>query len=415
MKSIGLKDYRFSLSWSRVMNWDADLARMVPNEPGIAFYTALIRGLCEANISAHITLFHWDLPQALHELKGGWHTPNNTPMHDEFERYAVLAFERFGPMPNVKTWFTFNEPWTFAVAGYSAGNHAPGCVPFQPGGGPCANGATAPYVVSTNVLNAHARAAFAYRSRFKVTQGGRIGITLNCEMALPLTDKAEDAAAARRALDFWLGWWLLPLVVGEYPSTMREAARERLPEFTPKERGLLVGSLDVLGINHYSTHLVRDAAPAEVVHAASGTPVDGWNADQRVVTSFGADWVAAASPWQKSYPPGIRGLLNWVATKYDGDILVTENGWSCNTFTLEEAKADQQEVDYYAGYTEQVRLAMVEDGVPVKGYFGWSLMDNYEWADGYSKRFGLFYVDYATQVRTPKKAALWWNNTRSTC
>jgi len=134
-----------------------------------------------------------------------------------------------------------------------------------------------------------------------------------------------------------------------------------------------------------------------------------------VVSTFGADWPRAASDWQRSYPPGLRGLLNWVASKYDGDIYVTENGWSCNSFSAEDAANDQQQLDYYAGYTEQVRRAIVEDGVRVRGYFGWSIFDNYEWADGYSKRFGLFFVDYATQERTPKKAAHWWKETRSAC
>jgi len=114
-------------------------------------------------------------------------------------------------------------------------------------------------------------------------------------------------------------------------------------------------------------------------------------------------------------PPGLRGLLKYTATKYSGEIYVTENGWSCNTFTAAEAAADTQQRDYYRDYTEQVRLALVEDGVRVGGYFGWSIFDNFEWADGYSKRFGLFFVDYATQKRTPKLAAQWWHDTRSQC
>ena len=158
MHELGLKHYRFSLSWSRMMSWDG--TRMVPNEAGIAWYAGFIDELLAVGIAAHVTLYHWDLPQALHDFKGGWHTPDNTAIIDEFDAYAALAFERFGSV--VDTWFTFNEPWSFAVSGYSLGNHAPGCVPKQLNG-PCANGDTMPYIVSTNVLNAHARAVDTYR------------------------------------------------------------------------------------------------------------------------------------------------------------------------------------------------------------------------------------------------------------
>ncbi|KAL1519417.1 hypothetical protein AB1Y20_022941 [Prymnesium parvum] len=403
MKQIGLKHYRFSLSWSRMMSWNGQT--MVPNEPGIAWYSAFLNGLLAAGIQAHVTLYHWDLPQALHDHKGGWHTPGNEEMVMEFNKYAALAFDRFGD--RVTTWFTFNEPWTFTVSGYSQGNHAPGCAPEQ-AQGPCVNGDVMPYIVSTNVLNAHARAVATFRKKFAFK--GKISITLNCETSIPLTADPADVAAADRAMDFWLGWWLEPILTGQYPQSMRENVGNRLPSFTPQQQKLLVGSIDLIGINHYSTHLVRNVHDGEV-----GDSFCGWAQDQHVAMSFADDWPRAASSWQRAYAPGIRKLLNWVAQKYKGDILVTENGWSCNSFTAAEAAQDQEQLNYFAEYTEQVRLALVEDGVPVRGYFGWSLEDNFEWADGYTKRFGLFFVDYATKERTPKAAAVWWKETRSTC
>lgn len=341
----------------------------------------------------------------MHDHKGGWHTPKNDQIVQEFAKYATLAFERFGG--RVTTWFTFNEPWTFTVSGYSLGLHAPGCAPEQKSM-PCANSDIMPYIVSTNVLNAHALAVWVYRNKFAFT--GRISITLNCEMAIPLTSSDADAAAAERAVQFWLGWWLQPILTGEYPSVMRQNVGDRLPNFTASEQEMLIGSIDLLGMNHYSTHLVRDVKEGE-----RGDSSSGWEADQHVVTSFDEEWPKAASPWQRSYPPGIRLLLNWVAKRYKGEIYVTENGWSCNSFNVTAAIQDQEQVDYFAKYTEQVRLALVEDGVRVRGYFGWSIFDNFEWADGYSKRFGIFFVDYKTQVRTPKAAAKWWKETRSTC
>jgi len=157
-----------------------------------------------------------------------------------------------------------------------------------------------PYIVSTNVLNAHARVVQTYRKRFQPTQKGKISITLNCEMAIPLTDDPADIAAAERALEFWLMWWLQPILTGEYPPAMRANVGARLPTFTDAEKELLIGSLDVLGINHYSTHLVRNVAEGERGDAVQWLPYCGWDADQKVAIQFGDDWPQAASPWQRS-------------------------------------------------------------------------------------------------------------------
>lgn len=420
MASIGLRHYRWSISWSRVMSWDAQARRMVPNEEGLRFYDHLLDALEAAGIKSYITLYHWDLPLALQTELGGWHTPNNRAIVDEFVRYADLCFSRYGRRNSIGLWVTFNEPWTFAVSGYSAGNHAPGCVPYHDGDGPCPNGDVAVYIVSTNVLNAHAAAVALYRSTY---QRGKVGlpsgavpisITLPCEISLPQTASAEDAAAAERANEFWLGWWLQPVLTGDYPKVMREFVGDRLPTFTRDEQEALKNSIDVLTLNHYSTHLVRALRAGE-----SGDTSNSWMQDQRIAYKMGEDWPQAASSWQRMYAPGLRALLNWAARpggpRWQGDVIITENGWSCNSMTVVDAANDIEQLRYYKEYTEQVKLAMSLDGVKVKGYFGWSLLDNYEWADGYSKRFGLFYVDYATQTRTPKLAARWWNATRSRC
>ena len=144
-----------------------------------------------------------------------------------------------------------------------------------------------------------------------------------------------------------------------------------------------------------------------------GDTSNGWMADQKLSYTFGEGWPAAASSWQKAYPPGIRLLLNWAAERWHGDLIVTENGWSANSFDAQSAKVDYEQLSYFANYTEQVRHAIVDDGLPVRGYFAWSLMDNFEWADGYSKRFGLFFTDYTTQQRIPKAAARWWAETKA--
>lgn len=232
----------------------------------------------------------------------------------------------------------------------------------------------------------------------------------------------------------------------------RRVAHVRAAPRRALQASALIGSIDVLTLNHYTTVLVRAAKDGE-----TGEVESGWKADQRLYTGFGDDWPQSASSWavgaamrrpprasplpnhsartqpsspsahtlrpararvarsQRMYPPGIRTLLNWAAGpragRWGGRVIVTENGWSCNSHTAAAAAADAEQTAYYEGYTEQVRLARA-DGVQVVGYFGWSLMDNYEWDDGYSKRFGLFFVDYTTLERTPKHAARWWKATR---
>lgn len=231
----------------------------------------MLDALARAGITPYVTLYHWDLPQSLHTHMGGWHEPNNVRMHQEFARYAQLCFGRFGA--RVKFWVSFNEPWSFTVGGYSAGNHAPGCVPSLSGRGPCGNGDTAPYVVAHNVLLAHAATAEVFHREAQPVHGGVLSISLPCEVAVPLTPAAEDAAAAERANEFFLGWWLQPLISGDYPAVMRERVGERLPRFTAAQSAALRASTDVLSLNHYSTHLVRAARagePGDTSGAAGG-------------------------------------------------------------------------------------------------------------------------------------------------
>jgi beta-glucosidase len=203
---------------------------------------------------------------------------------------------------------------------------------------------------------------------------------------------------------------------GDYPAVMREFIGARLPRFTPEQSARLIGSIDVLALNHYSTHIVSDASDSTASRGYDPRVASAWADDMQVTSTFGTGWPESESPWLHLYAPGFRGLLNWAAgrssRRWKGAVYVTENGWSSHAMSAQAAAVDEEHVAYFRQYTEAMRLALVEDGVDVRGYFGWSLMDNYEWSDGYSKRFGLFFVDYETQQRTPKAAALWWNATR---
>lgn len=289
MHSMGLEHYRFSISWSRVMSFDQATQTMVPNERGLRFYGSLLTALEEFGIQPYVTLYHWDLPLSLHDKIGGWHTPNNQRIVDEFVKYADLCFERFGA--RVKFWFTFNEPWSFTVEGYDSGKSAPGCVPFQAARGRCVHGSVTPYIVGHNVLLSHAAAVQRFRTAYQPRFGGTISITLNCDFSIAASSSSQDVAAAERANEFMLGWWLQPLLTGDYPKVMREFVGERLPRFTPEESRLLVGSIDVLAINHYSTSMKTNAGPEAPPDAYAA-----WAEDQKVSSASRFDCAASSFP-----------------------------------------------------------------------------------------------------------------------
>ncbi|RHY33291.1 hypothetical protein DYB32_001754 [Aphanomyces invadans] len=234
MKAMGLSSFRFSISWPRVMTWSNNLQRMLRNDAGIAFYHDLLDATRAANLKAVVTLYHWDLPSALHTHANGW---LNSSIVSHFNEYASLMYDEFGD--KVDFWTTFNEPWSFCAPGISNSN-------------------TASYVAAHHVLVAHATAVQTHRSKHLKS---KIGITLNADMALPLDPSNQnDVEAAERKLQFSLGWFLNPIVNGDYPTVMKQRAGHYLPRFTPTESALLKKSYDVFMLNHYSTNVVTDCA-----------------------------------------------------------------------------------------------------------------------------------------------------------
>ena len=259
MKSLGVTAFRFSLAWARIL----PAGRGAPNPAGLAFYHAVLDALAAAGIEPHVSLYHWDLPQALEDEYGGWLSPTSV---DDFAAYAALAFKELGP--KVKFWSTFNEPYTFAFCGYAYGIHAPGrCsdrAKCEAGG----NSETEPWLVSHHVLLAHAKAVEAFRTR--ATPGGRISINLNAEWAEPASTSPADAAAAARYLDFQLGLYAEPVfLTGDYPASVR-ARVPSLPAFTPAQSASLKGSADYFALNHYTSRWVRDVPPGD----PAGAPAD---------------------------------------------------------------------------------------------------------------------------------------------
>ncbi|KAF8970234.1 glycoside hydrolase family 1 protein [Flammula alnicola] len=397
LKSYGANAYRFSLSWSRIIDFSAankaeDGSDPV-NEEGIKYYREFIEELVSSGITPCVTLYHWDLPQALHDRYGGW---LNKKIVQYYVHYAKVCFNAFGDL--VKHWITHNEPWCVSVLGYGNGVFAPGRSSNR-AKSPEGNSSTEPWIVGHHLILSHAYAVKYFRANIVPVHGGSIGITLDSGFYMPYDDKPENVRATQRAFDSRLGWFADPIYKGYYPASLKEMLGDRLPEFTAEEIGVVRGSSDFFGVNTYTSNLVQEGGTDELNGKVktSFTRPDG--------TQLGTQ---AHVAWLQIYPPGFRGLLNYLWKNYSKPIYVTENGFAAKSdiiLSLPEVIHDVDRVEYFRGYTEALSQAVNHDGVPVKSYFAWSLLDNFEWADGYTTRFGVTYVDYATQRRYPKDSA----------
>lgn len=392
LAEYGVKSYRFSIAWSRIIPLGG---RNDPvNQKGIEFYSKFIDALLAKGIIPFVTLYHWDLPQALHDRYGGW--LNKEEIVKDYVNYAKICYESFGD--RVKHWLTMNEPWCVSILGYGRGVFAPGRCSDR-ARSPEGDSSTEPYIVAHSVILAHAYAVKLYRDQFKSQQHGEIGITLNGDWAMPYDNSPENVAAAQRALDFAIGWFADPVYLGHYPESMRMILGDRLPVFTPEELVVVKGSSDFYGMNTYTTNLCK----------AGGDDIFQGYVDYTFTRPDGTQLGNQAhSGWLQDYAPGFRSLLNYLYKRYKLPIYVTENGFSVKDESMKpmpHVLHDEERVHYFRGTTSSLRAAMFEDGVDVKAYFPWSLLDNFEWADGYITRFGLTYVDYDTQKRYPKDSA----------
>ena len=386
MAEMGLPAYRFSISWPRIL----PTGYGTPNPEGIAFYSDLIDALLDHGITPWVTLYHWDLPAALQFEHDGWLNPE---IADVFAHYADVCFEHFGD--RVKHWITLNEPWVVAILGYGQGLFAPGRTSIAE-----------PYQAGHQLLRAHAQAVDLYRRKYQAAQDGIIGITNNCDWREPKTDTGPDRRAAQRALEFFLGWFTDPIYRGAYPETMRARVADRLPHFSDEDVALLRDSSDFFGLNHYTTMYASHADPDQDV------PVEvygngGISADQDVILETDDAWKKTDMHWS-IVPWGCRKLLHWIDERYDHpEIIITENGCAFDDPVEDGEVHDERRIAFYEGYLNQCHRAIAE-GVDLIGYFAWSFMDNFEWALGYTKRFGLHHVDFETKRRTPKASAYWY-------
>lgn len=398
LKSLGAKAYRFSISWSRVIPLGG---RNDPiNQKGLDYYIKLVDELLEAGITPFITLHHWDLPDALDKRYGGY--LNKEEFTADFEHFARVMFKA---IPKCKHWITFNEPWCTSILGFNKGYFAPGRTSDRTKS-PVGDSAREPWIVGHNLLIAHAKAVKVYREEFKPTQGGEIGITLNGDATLPWDpEDPADVEACDRKIEFAISWFADPIYFGHYPESMRKQLGDRLPTFTPEEAALVKGSNDFYGMNHYTANYIR--------HKEGVPPEDDFLGNlETLFYNKKGDCIGpeTQSFWLRPHAQGFRDLLNWLSKRYGyPKIYVTENGTSIkgeNDMPLEKILEDDFRVKYYDDYVRAMAKASEEDGVNVMGYMAWSLLDNFEWAEGYETRFGVTYVDYANdQKRYPKKSA----------
>jgi beta-glucosidase len=394
MAGLGLGAYRFSISWPRVQPGGRGPASV----KGLDFYRALVDGLLEKDIKPVVTLYHWDLPQELEDA-GGW--PQRDTAH-RFAEYAALVADALGD--RVPVWTTLNEPWCSAFLGYGSGVHAPGRTDL------------ADALRAAHHLNlGHGLAVQALRDRLPVE--AQVAVTLNLHQVRPLTASAEDADAVRRIDGTANRVFTGPMLEGAYPQDVI-ADTAHLTDWSFVRDGdteAIHRPLDFLGVNYYSptvvSHDAGDGSHRDDGHGASAH--SPWPAG-RDVAFHQVPGPRTAMNWGID-PQGLYELLTRLHKEHPGlPLVITENGAAFDDYAGPEGEVrDPERIAYLHGHLSAVHRA-ISDGVDVRGYFLWSMFDNFEWGYGYSKRFGMVYVDYATQTRIPKSSAHWYSRVART-
>lgn len=370
-RSLGLNAYRFSIAWPRIITAPDG----VPNEAGLQFYSDLVDGMLARGLAPWVTLYHWDLPQYLQDA-GGW---ANRATIDAFVHYADVVTRRLGD--RVKHWITHNEPWCTAIHGNLDGMHAPGL-----------RHTPTALQVCHNVLVSHGRAAPVIRAN---VDGARLGIALSLHPVQPASASAADQQAAERHDAFRNRWFLDALHGRGYPALPLQMLGAAAPVVEPGDMEAIAVPTDFLGVNYYFPEVVRDAPEAGFLQTEVVKP------EGRQRTDFG--WEVA--------PGGLSALLLRIAREYQPHAMyVTENGSSYDDEVEADGSiCDTARRDYLVRHLQAVREAQ-RQGAPVHGYFAWSLLDNFEWSEGYLRRFGLAYVDFDTQQRTLKLSGQWYRD-----
>ncbi|KUI64411.1 Beta-glucosidase 1B [Cytospora mali] len=398
MKEYGVTAYRFSLAWSRIIPLGGKDDPI--NEKGVEYYNKLIDELLAHDIVPFVTLFHWDIPQALEDRYGGMLDKEKyTP---DFVRYARVCFERFGD--RVKNWITYNEPGVYTLAGYAAGVHAPGRSSYRDKNDQ-GDSSTEPFIVAHTELVSHGYVCDLYKKEFQPSQKGTIMITLHGNWSEPWDkDDPKDVEAAERANEFEIAWFADPLYgKGEvdYPACMREQLGERLPRFTEEEKKLIRGSSEFYGMNSYTAFYVKNRGdqPADINDHKGNVEILDTN---KAGESRGLE---SDTPWLRTAEWGWAKLLRWIWNRYHTPIFITENGTTAKgehdwkPKSSDDILEDPHRIDFHKKYLTAVAEAS-QEGVVIKSYFGWTFTDNWEWTAGYTDRFGVTWVDFDSQEKT---------------
>ena len=378
MSELGLNSYRFSIAWGRIFPQGTG----VVNKKGIDFYSRLVDALLEKGIKPNATLYHWDLPEALDD-RGGW---LNRDIAEWFCDYAVTMFDALGD--RIEMWSTLNEPWVVTDGGYVSGVLAPGH----------SNLFEAP-IATHNLLRAHGTVVERFRSTKAAKKlRGKIGIVVNLEPKYPASESAEDLDATRRADAYVNRQYLDPIFLGKYPVELAQLFGEAWPEWPDEDMRLIKQPIDFLGVNYYTRRVEQyhpDYLPLRTKHVPQ---------PQHIQTD--TNW--------EVFPEALTRVLLWVNERYGGGklpIYITENGAAFYDppHTIDGRVEDPLRVEYYRQHLRAAHEAMSK-GVNLRGYYAWSLLDNYEWAHGYAKRFGIVHVDYSTQQRTIKSSGRYYSS-----
>ena len=363
MRSLGIGAFRLSVAWPRIL----PEGRGRVNQAGLDFYDRLVDDSLANGLDPYVTLYHWDLPQVL-EDRGGWPARETV---EAFTEYTEVVVSRLGD--RVRHWITQNEPWVASWLGYGLGLHAPG-----------RKSDSDALAAGHHILVAHGRAAEVLRREAPASE---VGIAIDLVPMYPFSDNEADVEAAHREDGFRNRWFLEPVLGRGYPEDMLERYDEILPTIEDGDMDTIAAPLDFLGINYYTRSVVRASVGEVPAEGAEHTEM-GWEV----------------------YPDGLYRLLVHLQTVYEPpELYITENGAAFADARENGRVPDSRRVSYLEGHLDAV-VAAIAEGVPVRGYFLWSLLDNFEWAFGYSRRFGIVYVDFDTLERVPKDSFTWYRD-----
>ena len=386
MKQMNLRSYRYSLAWPRIQPSGSGAA----NQKGIDYYKRLTDAVLGAGMRPLVTLFHWDLPQTL-ENQGGW--PNRDTAA-RFADYVEIVIKALGD--RIDTWAIFNEPWVFTYVGYAEGRHAPGKTDFGL------------FLKSAHTVNIAQGDAF--RAIKAIAPKSKVGSAFSMSPASPLTSSPENVAAAKRFDAFNNVWFLETALRGRYPEAFVHGTPLEAMGFRSGDEKRMTAPLDYIGVNYYFRRLVSASTSTTCTTAASSkVSYDAMGFE----LAMGKDGPLTEIGWEV-YPRGLYDIVQRVSKDYKLPIEITENGCSYGDYPDANGRvADDRRIHYYREHLRELAHA-IHDGADVRGYHAWSMLDNFEWAEGYTQRFGLVYIDFPTQRRYMKDSAKWFSKIAST-